>query len=356
MPRDMGYPSWRRSNNEASGACEATGGGHLWSGEDSKGGEKYCTECGRTDDASAFDMEFESSRRATEESEMKSVQPGKDWQGKRIESKKQRRLERLDAKVRIWVDPKKKKSVMQREAEAILRLMCQDNEHGLKGRMDVLSRLLKEKKKWEKRRGDWERKTNTKSKQKPPFLPRGRERPANFYIAACLADMQFQEGPEMNKIGVDATLDLVSGVARRRGEQELFEGDSRRRMKKYLSGDYKKMKTVFRRKRPESDKTWANFIDATCKLMVDWGGEIPSGWLEMTAWLTSQDPEEMTAKLPTANSARDSVSFELVWLSLREERVTRKGLAESLGWRKRVGETARKEEAERLIEIWRQRK
>ena len=347
MPENMGYPFWGTSNEKQpaerqdDSLCEFTGKPHNWVQKDDGRGRE-CLDCLLQEELALEGSEGSPGIQAPPPDWNPPL--GSDYSGQPLSSE-QRRFQRRMEKFQLHLDPEKQKTEMQRFAEDILRRICQGDPRGLEGRIQTLSEAIKAKKKW---------KGSTQTDF--PYLPKGRERPFNSIVAAFTVDLYLLEGAEMNRIGIARTLRKADDVLAGMGMSDLLvpgKGNSRNRLKGYLSRDYRNLRRLLSTtgSRRERDRTWPNFLDnlhGMARKLPE--GSLPSDWDDMTNWLSSQDDERMASLLPAAEKSRGKVSFEILYSS---SDLSRDDLIGHIGWEGgRTDARGIRDPAARILGLW----
>ena len=337
MPRHMGYPSWRRSKELPEGELCLDGTPHTWVARQDGVGEE-CSVCLTQNDGSL--LEGSPTFAAEGEGNAPALGSGMDYSRTSMKETG-RKLER--SLLRELIYGSESKSEMQREAEMILDKLCSSNPEGSTTRRRVLADAIKQKAKFKRR-----------TQNEFLYLPTGRKAPFNCIVAAFTVDLFVQEGDRMGSIGIERTIQRMEETLPGWGYSEAIEGENRRRMRAYLSRDYRKLRMLLGRKRREApvDNSWSDFLDHCHEMARNATFETPlREWDGLMSWCRTQDRDVMAALLPNAKSTRDKVAFELIYpLS----GLTRDELAAAIGWKGgRTDDRRVREVSTRIAEMWR---
>ena len=332
----MGYPSWRRSKELPEEDLCLHGNPHTWVIRHDGVGEE-CSVCFTQNEGSL--LEGSPTFAAEGEGSAPALGSGKDYSRTSMKEAG-RKLER--SLLRELIYGSESKSEMQREAEMIMDKLCSSNPEGASMRKRILANAIKKKAKFKQR-----------TQNDFPFLPTGRRTPFNCIIAAFTVDLFVQEGDRMGSIGIEKTIQRMEETLPEFGYSEAIDGENRRRMRGYLSRDYRKLRMLLGRKTREApvDNSWPDFLHQCHEMVRNATFETTiQEWDGLMSWCRTQDRDVMSALLPNAKSTRDKVAFELIY-SLSG--LTRDELATAIGWRGgRTDDRRVRDVSTRIIEMW----
>ena len=248
-----------------------------------------------------------------------------------------RKLER--SLLRELIYGSESKSEMQREAEMIMDKLCSSNPEGASMRKRILADAIKKKAKFKQR-----------TQNDFPFLPTGRRTPFNCIIAAFTVDLFVQEGDRMGSIGIEKTIQRMEETLPEFGYSEAIDGENRRRMRGYLSRDYRKLRMLLGRKTREApvDNSWPDFLHQCHEMVRNATFETTiQEWDGLMSWC-EPDRDVMSALLPNAKDAGQGCLRAYLLLS----GLTRDELATAIGWRAAGPMIGGRDVSTRIIEMW----